>query len=128
MTDVLTTILTVPAATPVSDMTTPVSPRAMFRTVRPAPVATDRNIIKLNPILVTDLWTAALWVAKPEQRPACREQPRCMTIVRPVPTWENTPPARVAQFVSMKNVRGCGTPPVARRIVRIIVTSAAGSS
>ena len=68
----------------------------------------------------------APWAVKPEQRPACREQRPCTTIVRLVPTWVNTPLVRAARFANMKNVRGFGMPPAVQRIVRIIVTSAAG--
>ena len=98
-------------------MTIQVSPRATFRTARLVWIATVRPSTKSNPILVTDLWTAAPWVEKPEPRLVCREQPPCMTIVRPAQTWENTPPARAARFASMRNVRGFGMPPAVPRIV-----------
>ena len=73
MTDVLTTILTAPAATPVRAMTTPPSPRAMCKTEKPVPAVTVRNITKLNPIPVTDIWTAAPWDPKSGQNPANQE-------------------------------------------------------
>ena len=85
-------------------------------------------ITRLSPIRVTVLWIVAAWAVRPAQRPASRGQRPCMTIVRPVPTWENTRPARAAPYASMRNVRVCGMPPAVRRIVRIIVTSAADSS
>ena len=128
MTAVLTTILMAPAATPVPDMTIPPFPKDMSKTGKVAWVVMDRNITRLSPTRVTGLWTADPWAERPEPRLVCREQPRCMTIVRPVPTWENTRPARAAPYASMRNVRVCGMPPAVRRIVRIIVTSAADSS
>ena len=109
-------------------MTTPPFPTVMFRTARLVWIATVRPSIKSNPIPVTDIWTAALWAAKPEQRLVFPGQPPCMITVRPVRTWENTPPVRVARFASMRNARDFGMPPDVRQIVRIIVTSAADSS
>ncbi len=67
-------------------MTTPPFPKAMFRTERLVWIATVRPSIKSNPIPATDIWTAAPWAPKPEQRPACRGQRPCMTIVRPART------------------------------------------
>ena len=107
-------------------MITPPFPMVMFRTERLVWIATVRPSIKSNPIRATALWTAAPWAEKPGLKPACREQPPCMTIVRLVPTWVNTQPVRAAPYASMKNARVCGMPPAVQRIVRIIVTSAAG--
>ena len=126
MTDVLTTILTAPAAIPAPATITPPFPKAMCKTAKPAPAVTDRNIIKSNPIPVTALWTAAPWAEKPGRRLAFQEQPRCMTTAKPARTWENTRPVRAARFASMRNVRGCGMPPAVPQIVVIIVTSAVG--
>ena len=107
-------------------MITPPFPMVMFRTERLVWIATVRPSIKSNPIRATALWTAAPWAEKPGLKPACREQPPCMTIVRLVPTWVNTQPVRAAPYASMKNARVCGMPPAVQRIVRIIVTSAEG--
>ena len=120
------TVCTVPVATLVRAMTTPVSPKVMFRMGRVARVVMDRNITRLSPTRVTDLWTVAPWAVKPEPKPACRGQRPCMTIVRLAQTWENTRLVQTARFASMRNAPACGMPPAAPRIVRIIVTSAAG--
>ena len=125
MTDVLTTILTAPAAILVRAMIIQVSPKVMCKTAKAAPAVTDRSIIRLSPIPATVLWIVAPWAVRPEQRPACRGQPPCMTIVRLARTWENTRPVRVAPYASMRNAPACGMPPAVQRIVRIIVTSAA---
>ena len=126
MTDVLMTILMAPVATLVKAMTTRVFLKAMFKTAKAAPAVTDRNITKSSPTRVTALWTAVVWAVRPERRLACREQPPCMTTAKLARTWENTPPVRAARFASMRNAPTCGMPPAAPRIVRIIVTSAAG--
>ena len=106
-------------------MTTPPFPTVMCKMEKAASVVTVRNITKLNPTRVTALWTAAAWAEKPGRRLVFPGQPRCMTTAKPARTWENTPPVRAAPYASMKNARAYGMPPVVRRIVRIIVTSAA---
>ena len=127
MTDVLTTILTAPAATPVLDMIIPVFPTVIFRMANPASAVTDRNITRLNPTRVAGLWIAVLWAEKPEPRLVCPEQRPNTTTANLVRNWENTPPVRAARFASMRNVPVCGMPPAVPQIVVIIVTSAADS-
>ncbi len=123
---VLMTVCMALVATPVRGMTTRVSPRAMCKTEKAAWAVMDRNITRLSPTRATDLLIAVLWVVRPGRRLVFPEQRPNTTTANLVRNWENTQPVQVAPYVSMKNVRVCGMPPVVPRIVRIIVTSAAG--
>ena len=113
MTAAHTIALTVPVAIPAPAMTTPLFPRAMFRTGKPVPAVTDRNIIKLSPIPVTDIWTAAIWAPTPEQNLASPAQPPCMTTAKPVPISAPSPAVRNLSPAPMRNAPASGIKPAA---------------
>ena len=89
-------------------MIIPLSPKAMFKTGKPVWTVTARPNIKSNPTPVTGLWTVVLWAEKPGRRPACREQPPCMTTVRLAPTSALSPAVRHLSPAPMKNAPASG--------------------